>query len=63
MTVAMALKKWREKNGITQVELAAELGVSVRTVSRWEAGLFAPDLAELKRMEKKWPGITLMVMR
>lgn len=32
------LKKWREKNGYTQQELGAMLGVHWGTVNRWENG-------------------------
>jgi predicted transcriptional regulator len=30
------LKNWREKWGITQVELARQLGTYQETISRWE---------------------------
>jgi DNA-binding transcriptional regulator YiaG len=33
------LKKWRERNSLTQASLADTLGVDVMTVSRWETGL------------------------
>ena len=32
------IKELREKNKITQVQLAAKLGVSDKTVSKWETG-------------------------
>ena len=32
------IKELREKNKITQVQLAENLGVSAKTVSKWETG-------------------------
>lgn len=47
MTPAV-LKKWREKLGYTQASLAAEIGVTVTTISRWENGQRAiPKMAEV----------------
>tara|TARA_B100000959_G_scaffold271930_1_gene320644 strand:+ start:1626 stop:1802 length:177 start_codon:yes stop_codon:yes gene_type:complete len=31
-----ALKKWRKKNGLSQIKLGKALGVSTNTVCRWE---------------------------
>lgn len=33
------LKKWREKNGYSQSELAKALGTHVMTVSQWERNI------------------------
>lgn len=41
------LKKLRNEKGITQEQLAEILGVSGRTVSRWETGTNLPDLSIL----------------
>ncbi len=35
------LRKWREKNGYTQSELAGILGVAMMSVCRWEIGMRA----------------------
>lgn len=41
-------RKIRESLGLTQTELGREMGVTFRTVSRWETGEFPiPRLAEL----------------
>ena len=40
-------KKRKEKN-MTQEELARILGVTNKTVSRWENGNYMPDLSLLK---------------
>lgn len=41
------LKHLRKEKGITQEQLAEALGVSGRTVSRWETGANMPDLSIL----------------
>ncbi len=41
------LKRLRSEKGITQEQLAEILGVSGRTVSRWETGNNLPDLSIL----------------
>ena len=41
------LKDLRKEKGITQEQLAEELGVSGRTISRWETGKNMPDISLL----------------
>lgn len=41
------LKQLRKEKGITQEQLAEELNVSARTVSRWETGRNMPDISLL----------------
>ena len=45
--VGAFLKGLRREKGITQEQLAEELGVSSRTISRWETGNNMPDLSLL----------------
>lgn len=45
---AEALRKVRESLGLTQEQWAARLGVSTRTVSRWEQGVAEPGSAAQK---------------
>lgn len=53
------LKELRKEYGLTQEELAEKLGVTNRTVSRWETGTNIPDvdvliyLSELYRVDLK----------
>ena len=42
------IKKLREKNGLTQLQLAEKLGVSDKTVSKWENGKGYPDITLLE---------------
>lgn len=46
------LKQLRREKGITQEQLAEILGVSGRTVSRWETGTNLPDLSILVRISE-----------
>ena len=41
------LRELRKEKGITQEQLADELGVSGRTISRWETGNNMPDISLL----------------
>lgn len=44
------LKELRQEKGMTQEELAAMLGVSNRTVSRWENGVNMPDFDLMREL-------------
>ena len=44
----MAIKTLREKRGMTQAELAAGIGVSSKTVSKWETAKGLPDITLLQ---------------
>lgn len=41
------IKEWREKKGVSQVKLAEMLGVTLRTVSRWESEGYKSRMLEL----------------
>ena len=42
------IKELREKRNLTQAELAEEIGVSSKTVSKWESGKGLPDITMLQ---------------
>ena len=44
------LKELRKEKGLTQEQLAEQMGVARRTVSRWETGMNMPDLDLLTEM-------------
>jgi transcriptional regulator with XRE-family HTH domain len=44
------LRTARRSVGLTQKQLAAELGVEAITVSRWERGVTTPSLPRLRRV-------------
>ncbi len=46
------LKERRKEHGLTQEQLAEKLGVTNRTVSRWETGINVPDLDILIDLSK-----------
>ena len=48
--IGALLKALRKEKGLTQEQLAETLGVSGRTVSRWETGSNMPDLAVLVQL-------------
>ena len=43
-----AIKQLREARKLTQAELAVEIGVSAKTVSKWETGKGLPDISLLQ---------------
>ena len=43
-----AIRDLREKRGITQNELAEEIGVSNKTISKWETARGLPDISLLQ---------------
>ena len=43
-----AIKDLREKRGMTQAELADKIGVSSKTVSKWETAKGLPDISLLQ---------------
>ena len=46
--IGMFLKQLRNENGMTQEQLGEKLGVSNKTVSRWETGNYMPPVEYLK---------------
>ena len=58
MAIAANLRLQRKKAGLTQIELADKLGVSIATLRRWESGETAPTgtrIIELANMLKISP--------
>lgn len=47
---AKAIREYRERKFLTQVQLADILGVRFVTVSRWETGRFEPNMAMKKKL-------------
>lgn len=45
-----AIRLYREKDGLTQKQLAALLGVSQAAVAMWENGDRKPDIVMLKKL-------------
>lgn len=41
--IGMLIKDLRKKKGLTQTDLAEQLGISFQTVSKWETGVSLPD--------------------
>lgn len=48
------IKKLREKNGLTQEQMAERLMISRQAVSRWENGETQPDTESLKLLSKEF---------
>lgn len=50
MDYAALIKRIRETLLLTQVELAADLGVSFATVNRWEKGHHEPTMTQKRKI-------------
>jgi transcriptional regulator with XRE-family HTH domain len=46
------IKKYREENGISQEKMAHQLGISYRTLHRWEHGITSPSKLALQQIEE-----------
>lgn len=46
------LRKLREKIGLTQTELAAKIGVTARTIDRWEDRKNIPHPERMKKLNR-----------
>lgn len=49
--IKMNLKELRERQGMTQKELAEKMNVSFQTISKWENGVNLPDITHIPRMK------------
>lgn len=56
------LKDFREREGLSQADLAKLIGVSRETVTRWENGTRNPDEDKLPTIAEK-TGITPSILR
>ena len=54
---AIKLRELRKASGMTQEQLAAEFGVSVQAVSKWENDLSCPDITLLPQLARLF-GVT-----
>lgn len=50
MNLGNSLFSARKKSGLSQEEVAAKLGVSRQTISKWELGETLPDIYQSKKL-------------
>lgn len=62
-TVAPYLRALRTEAGLTQTEAAKRVGISYKTVERWEAGKHEPPASELAAYVKALGGEVTRVLR
>lgn len=48
------IKELRERNNLTQLQLAKRIGVSDKTISKWETGKGYPDISLLEPIAKEF---------
>lgn len=52
--VGMFIADLRKENGLTQQALGDELGITNKTISRWETGVYMPDIEMLELLSRKF---------
>lgn len=52
--VGILIKEIREKNGLTQKDLADKLNVTYQAVSKWETGKNLPDISIIKKISDEF---------
>lgn len=52
MSISGNIRTLRKKAGITQIELAKNLGISIATLRRWEAGETTPNGTRINELAK-----------
>ncbi|CAL9533882.1 HTH-type transcriptional regulator ImmR [Streptomyces sp. enrichment culture] len=52
MDAGKKLRRFRERHGVTQRQVAEELGTTWQAVSRWERGVFTPNRNSLAKLAK-----------
>ena len=52
MEIGNKIMKLRKKKGLSQEELAEQVGVARQTISKWELGETSPDLKQAKELSK-----------
>ena len=57
--VGLKIANYRKEKGITQKDLAEKLGVTDKSVSKWETGVNFPDVAILETLAEEL-GITVL---
>lgn len=56
--IGVFLKELRKEQGLTQEELGEKLGVTNKTISRWETGVYLPPVECLKLLSEEY-GLTI----
>lgn len=56
--IGVFLRELRKEQGLTQEELGEKLGVTNKTISRWETGVYLPPVECLKLLSEEY-GLTI----
>ena len=53
------IKQLREARNLTQADLAERIGVSSKTISKWETAKGLPDITLLQPLARPWASLSL----
>ena len=54
MEIGNKIKQLRYKSGLTQEQLASNLGISAQSVSKWETAVSMPDITLLPSLAREF---------
>ena len=58
LSIGNFIAQLRKQNGLTQEQLGEQIGVTNKTVSRWETGVYMPPADALMKMSELF-GVTV----
>jgi transcriptional regulator with XRE-family HTH domain len=58
-TIGERIRQLRERDGLSQEQLAKKLGEAANTISRWETATYKPSLADLEKLSRVFKDVSL----
>ena len=59
-TLGERIRKFRERDGLSQEQLAKKIGEAANTISRWETATYKPSLDDLDRLSRAFKDVSIV---